>query len=211
MTSRILLADDSPHAQRMGERILREEGFEVVTVTDGDTVLHRLEDVRPDVILLDAFLPKCSGYDLCRKIKSLSGHGRAAVVLVGGLLEPVNEEQARAVGADAILKKPFEATTVLETVRSLIGKANQADGGNAVVVLPVAEMPVEAVAAEAPAPVPAPPEAEAAVAKPDPELIRAAVTVALDRAMPAMIDEITARVLRALSDAAPGSSITESE
>jgi len=37
--SRILLADDSPHAQRMGERILREEGFEVVSVTDGETAL----------------------------------------------------------------------------------------------------------------------------------------------------------------------------
>ena len=43
--SRILLADDSPHAQRMGERILREEGFEVVTVTDGNTALMRLADV----------------------------------------------------------------------------------------------------------------------------------------------------------------------
>ena len=40
--SRILLADDSPHAQRMGELILREEGFEVVSVTDGETALVRL-------------------------------------------------------------------------------------------------------------------------------------------------------------------------
>jgi len=55
--SRILLADDSPHAQRMGERILREEGFEVVTVTDGETALIRLEDVDPDVVLADVFLP----------------------------------------------------------------------------------------------------------------------------------------------------------
>ena len=39
--SRILLADDSPHAQRMGERILREEGFEVVSLTDGDAALWR--------------------------------------------------------------------------------------------------------------------------------------------------------------------------
>ena len=55
--SLILLADDSPHAQRMGERILREEGFEVVSLTDGDTVMLRLADVNPDVILADVFLP----------------------------------------------------------------------------------------------------------------------------------------------------------
>src|SRR5579864_4833139 len=53
--SRILLADDSPHAQRMGERILREEGFEVVSLTDGNTTLLRLDDVDPDLILADVF------------------------------------------------------------------------------------------------------------------------------------------------------------
>lgn len=46
--SRILLADDSPHAQRMGERLLRDEGHEVVTITDGDTVFVRLPDVDPE-------------------------------------------------------------------------------------------------------------------------------------------------------------------
>ena len=48
--SRILLADDSPHAQRMGERILADEGYEVVTVSDGDSALVRLEDVDPDLV-----------------------------------------------------------------------------------------------------------------------------------------------------------------
>jgi CheY-like chemotaxis protein len=51
--SRILLADDSPHAQRMGERILADEGYQVVTVSDGDTALLRLEDVNPDLVLAD--------------------------------------------------------------------------------------------------------------------------------------------------------------
>ena len=55
--TRILLADDSPHAQRMGERILREEGYEVVTVTDGQTALMRLADVDPDVVFADSRCP----------------------------------------------------------------------------------------------------------------------------------------------------------
>ena len=49
--SRILLADDSPHAQRMGERILRDEGHEVVVVSDGRVALLRLEDSQPDLII----------------------------------------------------------------------------------------------------------------------------------------------------------------
>ncbi len=238
MPSRILLADDSPHAQRMGERILREEGYEVVTVTDGKNVILRMDDVRPDVVLLDAFLPDRSGYDLCRDIKALPGHKGTAIVLVGGLLEPVNEDQAKAAGADATLKKPFEATVVVETVRSLIAQSENGNGDSgSVIVMPVAEIPAEplseepaapsaapvavaeaavpavpAAAVPVPAPVPAPvPVAAAAAASPDPEMVRAAVTVALDRAMPALVDEITARVIRALSDPAPGSSIKQSE
>ena len=68
--SRILLADDSPHAQRMGERILRDEGFEVVSVTDGETAMIRLSDVDPDLVLADAFLPRRSGLEICREVKT---------------------------------------------------------------------------------------------------------------------------------------------
>ena len=55
--SRVLLADDSPHAQRMGERILREEGFEVVTVSDGETAMLRLKDANPDLVIADISMP----------------------------------------------------------------------------------------------------------------------------------------------------------
>ena len=51
--SRILLADDSPHAQRMGERILRDEGHEVITVSDGKVAMLRLQDASPDLIIAD--------------------------------------------------------------------------------------------------------------------------------------------------------------
>jgi CheY-like chemotaxis protein len=57
MSTRVLLADDSPHAQRMGERILREEGFEVVTVVHGDDAAAKLTELQPDLVLVDVFLP----------------------------------------------------------------------------------------------------------------------------------------------------------
>ena len=72
--SRILLADDSPHAQRMGELILREEGYEVVTITDGATVLLRLPDVDPDLILVDVTMPTRSGYEICEFVKTSLRH-----------------------------------------------------------------------------------------------------------------------------------------
>ena len=126
--SRILLADDSPHAQRMGERILREEGFEVVSLTDGKAALLRLADVDPDLILADVFLPGWSGFDLCRHVKSDPALRHVRVVLTAGLLEPFDENQAKRAGCDAILKKPFEASKLMQTIGPLVKEAQLARG-----------------------------------------------------------------------------------
>src|SRR5580693_2368439 len=123
-TSVILLADDSPHAQRMGERILREEGFEVVSLTNGESALLRLADVDPDLVIADVFLPGRNGFELCRHVKSLYRHVR--VILTAGLLEQFDEDEARRAGCDAILKKPFEASKVVSTIEPLVKEAQSA-------------------------------------------------------------------------------------
>lgn len=184
--SRILLADDSPHAQRMGERILREEGFEVVSLTDGEAALKRLSDVDPDLIIADVFLPAKSGMDLCRQVKTDLNFRHVRVVLTAGLLEPFDEEEAKRAGCDAILKKPFEASKLLQTIQPLVRESQLARGLFAEVLASAAAAP-----AREPEPPPAPPP-------PDPERVRAAITLALDAALPAMIQEITERVLIAL-------------
>ncbi len=185
--SRILLADDSPHAQRMGERILREEGFEVVSLTDGDAALLRLSDVDPDLILADVFLPAKSGMEICRHVKSDAQLRHVRVVLTAGLLEPFDEEEAKRAGCDAILKKPFEASKLMATIHPLIREAQLARGLFAEALASVAAMP-PAGGNLAPAPAP----------EIDPERVRAAITLALDAALPSMIHEITERVLIAL-------------
>src|SRR5689334_11151423 len=124
--SRILLVDDSPHAQRMGERILSEEGYEVVTVSNADSALIRLEDVDPDVVIADTVMPGRTGYEICQYIKMSPRHRHVRVVLTAGVLETMDEERASQVQSDGVLKKPFEATVLLTTVKPL-GEAAVAD------------------------------------------------------------------------------------
>ena len=124
--STILLADDSPHAQRMGERILREEGFDVSSVADEAAALARLADGDPDLVIVDAFLPGSGGLDLCRYVKKFHRHVR--VILTAGQLETLDEQEARAAGCDAVLRKPFEASLVIGTIRSLVQEAKLARG-----------------------------------------------------------------------------------
>ena len=99
----------------------------------------------------------------------------------------VDEEEARRAGCDAVLKKPFEASVVLETIRPLIDRARFARG-------------LFAESVPAPPPPEPPRPGAAAPQKPeiDPEAVRAAVTLALDRSLPTLVEEISEKILIAL-------------
>lgn len=183
---RILLADDSPHAQRMGEQILTQEGFEVVTVSDGDSALLRLEDVDPDVVLADVVMPHRTGYEICQYVKISPRHKHARVVLTAGVKDQLDEAEAGRVRADGVVRKPFEASVLLGAVKPLAEAAARDRGAGP---LPAAASPAKRPAPKTPV-----------VALIDPEQVRAAVTLALDASLPAIIDEITEKVLVALSN-----------
>jgi len=195
--SRILLVDDSPHAQRMGERILSEEGFEVVTVSNADSALIRLDDVDPDVVIADTVMPGRTGFEICQYLKMSPRHRRVRVVLTAGVLEPLDEAHTRRVEADGTLKKPFEASALVALVRPLAEAAERDRISSAASA--GGEPPRSGAAAAAPvAPF---------VAVVDSEQVRAAVTVALDAAMGTMVDEITRRVLATLNAKKPDAAL----
>jgi CheY-like chemotaxis protein len=183
--STILLADDSPHALRMGEHILREEGFEVATVTDGSEALVRIAQSDPDLIIADAFLPGRSGFDLCRQVKRWRPHVR--VILTAGLLESLREEEARAAGCDAVLRKPFEASQAVAVIRPLLQEAILERG-----LLGQDVAPLEALARPVSDAIPA--------SRPDPARVQAAVEAALEKALPTLVRDITEKVLLALGN-----------
>jgi CheY-like chemotaxis protein len=169
--SRILLADDSPQALRLAEQILSSQSIEVVSVTDGATALRRLGDVNPDLLITDIYLPTKSGFDLARFLKSHPQHRHVPVIFAAAPMDEFNEQDAKNAGADVILRKPFEASTLLGAVEQLLQQSAASRGD--------ANAPLTSAL--------------------DRNSVRAAVTIALDSAMPAMIEELTERVLLVLS------------
>jgi CheY-like chemotaxis protein len=192
--SRILLVDDSPHAQRIGERILTDEGFEVVTVSNADTALVRIEDVDPDVVIADAVMPGRTGYEICQYLKMSPRHRHVRVLLTAGVLEPIDEAHAQRVEADASIRKPFEASALIGAVRPLAEAAAQErkkrggsqEPGAGARGLAASLAPFVAVV--------------------DEEQVRAAVTVALDGAMDSIVSEISRRVVAVLQSHPPEAS-----
>ena len=168
--SRILVADDSPQALRLAEQILTSGGLEVVSVTDGTIALRRLADVNPDILITDVYLPTKSGFDLARFLRSQPQYSHIRVIFAAAPIDQFNEQDAKNAGADVILRKPFEASALLGAVQDLLKQKVSGDEGR---------------------------NSGGSVA--DRDSIRAAVTLALDSAMPLMIEELTERVLLALA------------
>ncbi|MDQ3919602.1 MAG: response regulator, partial [Acidobacteriota bacterium] len=121
---KLLLADDSPTVQKVISLFLEEEGVEVVAVGDGREALRLLEEERPpDILIADVWMPGLGGYELCERVKSDERLRHIPVILLVSKFEPFNEAEARRVGADTVLTKPFQS------IRDLVSRVGSLLGG----------------------------------------------------------------------------------
>ncbi|MDQ2936202.1 MAG: response regulator [Acidobacteriota bacterium] len=137
---KLLLADDSITIHKVVDLTFADEGVTVVCVNNGREAIERLEEFVPDVVLADVFMPQLNGYEVCEYIKQNEKLKNIPVMLLVGSFEPFDEAEARRVGADDTLTKPFQS------IRRLIDKVGILVGGRpAEEQIPTAELsrPVE--------------------------------------------------------------------
>jgi CheY-like chemotaxis protein len=135
---KLLLADDSVTIQKVIDLTFTDEGVEVITVGDGEQAIEKVEQLLPDIVLADVFMPIFNGYEVCEHIKGSEKLKHIPVMLLVGSFEPFDEAEARRVGADDTLTKPFQS------IRRLIDKVGELVGSKP----PKSEVPT----AELPAP-----------------------------------------------------------
>src|ERR1700689_3974078 len=113
----------------MGRKILADAGYDVVTVNNGSAALKRITEVKPDLIVLDVYMPGYSGLEVCQRIKDAHETAHIPVLLTVGKLEPFKPEEARRVRADGHIVKPFEASELLTAITRLEDRmVPQSDG-----------------------------------------------------------------------------------
>jgi CheY-like chemotaxis protein len=122
LARKILLADDSVTAQNMGRKILTEAGYEVITVNNGPSALKKIAEGKPDLIILDVYMPGYGGLEVCQRVKDTAESSRIPILLSVGKLEPFKADDGRKAGADAHIVKPFEATELLSAINKLEDK-----------------------------------------------------------------------------------------
>lgn len=118
---KLLLADDSITIQKVVNLTFADEGIEVISVSDGNSAMDKLREDLPDLVLVDINMPGLNGYEICEKIKQSENGKKTPVILLVGSFEPFDENEARRVGADAYLTKPFQSISQLvEKVNDLL-------------------------------------------------------------------------------------------
>jgi CheY-like chemotaxis protein len=120
----ILLADDSMTAQNMGKKILTEAGYEVITVSNGAAAVKKIAERRPDLAVLDVYMPGYTGVEVCERVKNALETTRMPVILTVGKMEHFKAEEGARVKADGVIIKPFEASELLAAIQKLQQKLN---------------------------------------------------------------------------------------
>jgi CheY-like chemotaxis protein len=160
---RILFADDSVTAQNMGRKILTDAGYHVVAVSNGAAAVKKIAEQKPDIIILDIYMPGYSGLEVCEKVRGSIETLKTPVLLTVGKMEPYKSEDGHRVKADGVIVKPFEASDLLAIVKKFEERISQAPARVQQPVL-VERSREEEAAAESP--VELPPEHQVAVPQP---------------------------------------------
>lgn len=119
----ILVVDDDPDMVSAILALLEETGAELTTAADGDMALEAVEKTSPDLIVLDAMLPKRSGFLVLERLKSL-GKKRGEkphIIMISGKGGKRHQDWAESLGVDGYINKPFRMDRLLETVAKCLG------------------------------------------------------------------------------------------
>jgi twitching motility two-component system response regulator PilH len=117
---KVLIVDDSMTQRQLMSSVLEQIGLTVLIATDGVEAWEQIQQVQPDIVVLDIIMPRMNGYEVCRKIKTDPAMHNLPVVLCSSKTEEFDRYWGMKQGADAYLAKPFQPKELLSTIQKLL-------------------------------------------------------------------------------------------
>ena len=114
---RVMVIDDSKTIRRTAETLLRREGCEVVTASDGFEALAKIADQNPQIIFVDIMMPRLDGYQTCALIKNNQTYRSVPVIMLSSKDGLFDKARGRIVGSEQYLTKPFTREELLDAIR----------------------------------------------------------------------------------------------
>jgi DNA-binding response OmpR family regulator len=116
----IVYVDDDLELTRMVTDLLEEEGYAVLTESDGEAGLETIIVEQPDLVILDVMMPGLTGWEIVRYLRSKTVFDKTPVLMLTGIGERMNAMTAPLYGATDHLDKPFDPDELLARVRALL-------------------------------------------------------------------------------------------
>ncbi|WP_448590957.1 response regulator transcription factor [Thermoflexus hugenholtzii] len=120
--ARILIAEDERDIRELIIFTLEFGGFQVLSATNGEEAVELARQHRPDLIILDVRMPKMTGYEACRLLKSQEETRSIPVVFLSAKGQEAEIRQGMEAGADAYILKPFAPDELIQQVRAILDR-----------------------------------------------------------------------------------------
>ncbi len=117
----VLIVDDSQAILDALTSAFEEAGYAVASATDGEEVFRKLAASNPDALLLDIYMPKLNGADVCRLVKSHPHWKKTYLVLMSSRISEREMDVYKRIGADQVLRKPFDPALAVGIVDKALG------------------------------------------------------------------------------------------
>ncbi len=117
MTPRILVADDSITIQKVVELTFSKEDFQIIRALNGVEALAKAKESKPDIILLDIFMPEKNGYEVCESLRRDPQLKEVPIIFLVAAFEEFDKERSLRSGANDYVTKPFESKQLIAKVK----------------------------------------------------------------------------------------------
>ena len=114
---KVMVIDDSKTIRRTAETLLKKEGCDVITATDGFEALAKIADHRPEIIFIDIMMPRLDGYQTCALIKHNQLFKQTPVIMLSSKDGLFDRARGRIVGSEQYLTKPFTREELLGAIK----------------------------------------------------------------------------------------------
>ena len=125
----VLLVEDEPAQRDILTYNLEADGFEVAAAENGEEALLLVDEVSPDIIVLDWMLPNVSGIEVCRQLKSRSDTRGVPIIMLSARSEEVDRVRGLETGADDYVVKPYSVAELMARVRAQLRRTRPAAMG----------------------------------------------------------------------------------
>jgi two-component system alkaline phosphatase synthesis response regulator PhoP/two-component system response regulator VicR len=129
MARKILAVDDEKHIVRLVQVNLERQGYEVVTANDGKEALKKVEEERPDLLVLDVMMPYMDGFEVLQNLRRNPETRDIPVIMLTAKAQDADVFKGWQSGVDCYLTKPFNPMELISFVKRIFGSMDGTGGG----------------------------------------------------------------------------------